>query len=173
LSSIQKGKKLKKAVTNDRSAPILTADKKGGGGGGGGPPMGGPMMGGPPKSAPAVSRQTAMSPGPGPKSIDKSPSFRGPGPATVPAPGKYGGAPSLPPGNKGSIKGSSGPPPPVQRAPPKKTAIAIYDFRGERSGDLAFRANDVITLLKMEGNWWEGEIRGNVGVFPSNYVQPQ
>uniref|UniRef100_A0A452IJR1 WH2 domain-containing protein n=1 Tax=Gopherus agassizii TaxID=38772 RepID=A0A452IJR1_9SAUR len=36
LSDISKGKKLKKAVTNDRSAPILDKPKGSGGGGGGG-----------------------------------------------------------------------------------------------------------------------------------------
>ncbi|KAJ3105837.1 hypothetical protein HDU97_007481 [Phlyctochytrium planicorne] len=41
LKSIQKGAKLKKTVTNDRSAPIVDAPKGGGGGGGGGGPPGG------------------------------------------------------------------------------------------------------------------------------------
>ncbi|XP_030914289.1 WAS/WASL-interacting protein family member 1 [Geospiza fortis] len=36
LSDITKGKKLKKTVTNDRSAPILDKPKGSGGGGGGG-----------------------------------------------------------------------------------------------------------------------------------------
>jgi hypothetical protein len=49
LSSIQGGAKLKKAVTNDRSKPILDAKGTGGGSGGGspsrGPPMGMPSRG--------------------------------------------------------------------------------------------------------------------------------
>ncbi|EJT73379.1 hypothetical protein GGTG_10220 [Gaeumannomyces tritici R3-111a-1] len=51
LSDISKGRALKKAVTNDRSAPVVASSS---GGGGGGPPIGGAppvpgMMGGAPK----------------------------------------------------------------------------------------------------------------------------
>ncbi|KAM9123563.1 WAS/WASL-interacting protein family member 1 isoform 1-T4 [Pangshura tecta] len=46
LSDISKGKKLKKAVTNDRSAPVLDKPKGSGGGGGGGGGMGGGSGGG-------------------------------------------------------------------------------------------------------------------------------
>lgn len=28
-----------------------------------------------------------------------------------------------------------------------------------------------VTVLSMEGDWWEGELRGRRGVFPANYVK--
>lgn len=67
LQQIQAGKNLKKARTNDRSAPAVEAKKGGGGGGGGGggppaaiggggpPQLGGLFAGGIPKLKPAGS----------------------------------------------------------------------------------------------------------------------
>ncbi|ORX67833.1 hypothetical protein DL89DRAFT_37030 [Linderina pennispora] len=54
LKQIQKGKKLKKAETNDRSKPQVGASGGGGGGGGGGgPPMGGMALPRPPMPPPS------------------------------------------------------------------------------------------------------------------------
>jgi hypothetical protein len=47
----------------------------------------------------------------------------------------------------------------------------LYDFNGGQSGDLAFRCNDVIVVLRQEGEWWEGELNGKRGIFPYNYVE--
>jgi hypothetical protein len=61
-------------------------------------------------------------------------------------------------------------PPPV-KAKPKETVVALYDFNPVEPGDLGFRKNDVIEVIKKDGDWWTGKINGNEGVFPSNYVQ--
>jgi len=49
---------------------------------------------------------------------------------------------------------------------------ALYDYDGEREGDLQFRVGDKIAVTNQAGNWWTGTLNGNTGVFPSNYVQP-
>ena len=49
---------------------------------------------------------------------------------------------------------------------------ALYDYNGEREGDLQFKIGDKITVTNRSGNWWTGTLNGHSGVFPSNYVQP-
>lgn len=63
------------------------------------------------------------------------------------------------------------PPPPPQRS---KTAVALYDFHGERDGDLSFKKGDLIVISKQTdstNDWWEGRCAGRDGCFPANYVQ--
>jgi len=52
-------------------------------------------------------------------------------------------------------------------------AKALYDYAGEAEGDLSFSAGDVITIHDTSdpGGWWQGELNGVVGVFPSNFVE--
>ncbi|KAI8614012.1 hypothetical protein BC830DRAFT_1129333 [Chytriomyces sp. MP71] len=57
-------------------------------------------------------------------------------------------------------------------APPANRVVALYDFDGQRAGDLSFRAGDEIVVLKKNDNdWWDGRIGAREGVFPANYVQ--
>jgi len=53
------------------------------------------------------------------------------------------------------------------------SCTALYDYAGEQPEDLAFYAGDVIHLLKEDdgSGWLEGELNGQVGIFPSSYVQ--
>lgn len=38
--------------------------------------------------------------------------------------------------------------------------------------DLAFKKGDVVTLRRqIDDNWYQGELRGQIGVFPASYVQ--
>lgn len=55
----------------------------------------------------------------------------------------------------------------------KPTAIATFDFGGDKSGDLRFQEGDTITLVKCEeaDDWWVGEVNGKVGSFPKTYVE--
>lgn len=53
-----------------------------------------------------------------------------------------------------------------------KTAIALYDFEGERDGDLEFFCGDTIEILEeCESGWWTGRLHGKTGSFPYNFVQ--
>jgi len=52
------------------------------------------------------------------------------------------------------------------------TATAQYDYAGENPDDLVFSEGDVITILDnsdAEG-WWQGDLNGVQGWFPSNFV---
>ncbi|PVI06402.1 hypothetical protein DM02DRAFT_553075 [Periconia macrospinosa] len=76
------------------------------------------------------------------------------------------------------ILGKKKPPPPP---PPKKIGsfhgeyvTAMYDFEGQSHGDLSFREGDKIRVVKKTNSsqdWWEGELRGQKGSFPANYVK--
>ena len=53
-------------------------------------------------------------------------------------------------------------------------AIALFTFKGEQSGDLAFKKGDVIDILKKSDttdDWWTGRNNGVTGIFPANYVE--
>eukprot|EP00457_Paulinella_chromatophora_P002090 gb/GEZN01002094.1/.p1 GENE.gb/GEZN01002094.1/~~gb/GEZN01002094.1/.p1 ORF type:complete len:821 (+),score=43.14 gb/GEZN01002094.1/:95-2557(+) len=50
---------------------------------------------------------------------------------------------------------------------------ALYPFTATKnSGELGFNAGDYISVTsRADPNWWEGELGGKVGIFPSNYVE--
>lgn len=51
-------------------------------------------------------------------------------------------------------------------------AVALYDFDGERDGDLTLSAGDTIEIMeKNESGWWTGRLGTDIGVFPHNFVQ--
>lgn len=54
----------------------------------------------------------------------------------------------------------------------KECAVALYDFDGERDGDLSFSRGDVIEVLqKNDSGWWVGKMGSHVGSFPYNFIQ--
>ncbi|KDN36691.1 hypothetical protein K437DRAFT_260047 [Tilletiaria anomala UBC 951] len=49
---------------------------------------------------------------------------------------------------------------------------ALYDFQPTEHGELAFAKGDFIRVLdSVYEHWWRGEVRGEVGIFPVNYVE--
>lgn len=82
---------------------------------------------------------------------------------------------------------SQPPRPPVLSKPPSLNATpfpkeksesvkALFDFPGERPGDLPFRAGDIIVVLHKnatgnDAGWWKGQCNGREGMFPGNYCQ--
>lgn len=50
--------------------------------------------------------------------------------------------------------------------------VALYPFAGQHSDELTFQKGDIVTLVSTDDpSWWKGEIKGAVGLFPSNYVE--
>ena len=49
--------------------------------------------------------------------------------------------------------------------------MALYDYQAQRSDELSFAVNDVISVVdRSDADWWRGQLRGHSGLFPSNYV---
>ncbi|XP_075454596.1 intersectin-2 isoform X2 [Ascaphus truei] len=50
--------------------------------------------------------------------------------------------------------------------------IAMYDYIANNEDELNFSKGQLINVLhKDDADWWQGEINGTTGLFPSNYVQ--
>ncbi|CAH8834190.1 unnamed protein product [Trichobilharzia szidati] len=57
---------------------------------------------------------------------------------------------------------------------PKQTpaCIALYDFDAESPFELSFREGDMLKLIEqVDENWFLGELNGQEGHFPTNYVR--
>ena len=50
--------------------------------------------------------------------------------------------------------------------------VALYEYSAQLPDELSLRVGDVITRVeRMEGGWWRGELAGNTGMFPDNFVK--
>jgi SH3 domain-containing YSC84-like protein 1 len=81
-----------------------------------------------------------------------------------------------PPTYSGEAGSSTSAPPIPPRIPPRNTAKALYDFKGEKPDDLSFQKGDIILILQKtssQNDWWKGQLNGRTGDFPANYVQLQ
>lgn len=48
---------------------------------------------------------------------------------------------------------------------------ALYSYQAKLSDELSLQPGDIITVLKTaDDGWWQGELRGTIGMFPSTYV---
>lgn len=65
---------------------------------------------------------------------------------------------------------ASAPPQPANAAASR--VRALYDFQPSEEGELGFQKGDVIRVLdSVYEHWWRGELRGQAGIFPVNYVE--
>lgn len=65
---------------------------------------------------------------------------------------------------------------PVKKKSPKEYCIALYDYDASAEDELTFQENDIITIINksphgVDDGWWEGELSGKVGNFPSLVVE--
>jgi hypothetical protein len=50
-------------------------------------------------------------------------------------------------------------------------AKVLFPYQAQESNELTFAKDDIIRIVSQEDvGWWEGELNGFVGLFPSNYV---
>lgn len=50
--------------------------------------------------------------------------------------------------------------------------VAAYDFQPQEEGEIELIRGDQIRMLdQSDVNWWKGEVRGNIGLFPATYVR--
>lgn len=55
---------------------------------------------------------------------------------------------------------------------PKQVAKALYNFTAQNKRELTFNKGEIIFIRRqIDKNWYEGELRGSVGIFPCNYVE--
>ncbi|XP_074614925.1 proto-oncogene vav-like isoform X1 [Acropora palmata] len=50
-------------------------------------------------------------------------------------------------------------------------AKAMYPYNARNAKEISIQRNSRILILNKEGDWWKGECDGQVGYFPSNYVE--
>jgi hypothetical protein len=73
-----------------------------------------------------------------------------------------------------AAQGKKRPPPPPPPSSRPVFVTALYDFDGQGGGDLVFREGDRIRVMRKTNStddWWEGELGGQKGAFPANYVE--
>ncbi|XP_076468584.1 E3 ubiquitin-protein ligase SH3RF3-like [Babylonia areolata] len=55
---------------------------------------------------------------------------------------------------------------------PQPCARALYSYEASEKDDLSFKKGDLVTLRRqIDDNWYQGELNGQIGVFPASYVQ--
>nr|XP_055061650.1 sorbin and SH3 domain-containing protein 1 isoform X10 [Misgurnus anguillicaudatus] len=54
----------------------------------------------------------------------------------------------------------------------KQSARAIYDFKAQSAKELSFKKGDAVNIIRqIDSNWFEGEHKGRIGIFPISYVE--
>uniref|UniRef100_A0A8C2CKE5 Osteoclast-stimulating factor 1 n=1 Tax=Cyprinus carpio TaxID=7962 RepID=A0A8C2CKE5_CYPCA len=54
----------------------------------------------------------------------------------------------------------------------KQSTRAIYDFKAQSAKEISFKKGDAVNIIRqIDSNWYEGEHRGRIGIFPISYVE--
>ena len=63
-------------------------------------------------------------------------------------------------------------PPSSSNSASSNYALALYSYTADNADELTFYKGSVIAILnKDDPDWWKGEVNGQVGLVPANYVQ--
>lgn len=90
----------------------------------------------------------------------------------LPDPSRQGSATSNINATSSSSSHSTPAAPSASSTPVASRVRALYDFTPTESGELAFRKGDVLRVLdSVYEHWWRGEVNGEVGIFPVNFVE--
>ena len=55
---------------------------------------------------------------------------------------------------------------------PIERAKVTFDYEPENPDELKLTVGDILIVInKEEEGWWEGELKGKTGMFPSNFVE--
>ncbi|UYV63304.1 hypothetical protein LAZ67_2003695 [Cordylochernes scorpioides] len=62
----------------------------------------------------------------------------------------------------------------IKKSSVREMAVVMHPYTPENDDELALKEGDIITIITkdvVDVGWWKGEINGQVGVFPDNFVQ--
>ncbi|GAT99468.1 hypothetical protein CL6EHI_006330 [Entamoeba histolytica] len=63
----------------------------------------------------------------------------------------------------------------VQNTTRKPTNVfhgrVVYSYNPQNESELKLEKGEWITVISTDGEWWEGESKGKIGIFPSHYVE--
>ncbi|XP_032367293.1 CD2-associated protein isoform X2 [Etheostoma spectabile] len=63
-------------------------------------------------------------------------------------------------------------PPAAAKKPKKRQCKALFDYQPQNEDELELKAGDVIDITEeVEEGWWNGNLNGRSGLFPSNFVK--
>ncbi|KAH3726729.1 hypothetical protein DPMN_052598, partial [Dreissena polymorpha] len=62
-------------------------------------------------------------------------------------------------------------PKPAMGKPAGDLYEGLFAYLSSEPEDLTFQAGEIITVTKMDGQWWTGTIGSRSGIFPANYVK--
>ncbi|XP_034755697.1 CD2-associated protein isoform X2 [Etheostoma cragini] len=63
-------------------------------------------------------------------------------------------------------------PPAAAKKPKKRQCKALFDYQPQNEDELELKAGDIIDITEeVEEGWWNGNLNGKSGLFPSNFVK--